>query len=195
VSGVKAVLLPGVPALLPSYAGRVDPVAELRAACRDAVGALVAGAPARVLVVTAPARPEDDLRGVGTPVGHRVARHLLAGAGHAGEVVDGPAGQPRPEDAVVLVGNGSACRSEKAPGHLDERAFGLDAALGLTVREGAPPPDDEALAEELWCFDLPVFRRLHGLVAGPADVRHAADPYGVAYWVATWSRLREEERT
>ncbi|WP_227492276.1 class III extradiol ring-cleavage dioxygenase family protein [Nocardioides salarius] len=35
--GVKVALVPGVPALLPGYAGRVDPVAELRAACVAAV--------------------------------------------------------------------------------------------------------------------------------------------------------------
>ena len=190
MSRVRAVLVPGVPALLPWYASQGDPVADLRAAARAAVGELLAPAPERVLVVTAAVTADAAARGVKAPVGLRVARHLLAEAGRADEPLDGSAATPRPSDAVLLVASGSARRSEKAPGHLDGRAFDLDAGLARTVREGAPPPEDEALAEELWCFDLPVFRRLHELVDGPGEVRYADDPYGVAYWVATWTRLR-----
>jgi hypothetical protein len=180
VSGVRAALVPGVPALLPAYASEVDPVADLRAAARAAVAALLSSDPERVLVVA-----EGG-------VGPRVAGHLLAEAGHTGEPRDGSTEAPGgPQDAVLLVASGSACRSEKAPGHLDERAFAFDEDLARTVCDGAPPPADEALAEELWCRDLPVFRRLHELVEGGGDVRYADDPYGVAYWVATWTRLRE----
>ena len=179
MSGVRAALVPGVPALLPAYASEVDPVADLRAAARAAATALLSTDPERVLVVS------------GTGVGPRVAGHLLAEAGHTGELRDGSSETPRAHDAVLLVASGSACRSEKAPGHLDERAFAFDEGLARTVCQGAPPPADEALAEELWCCDLPVFRRLHELVEGGGDVRYADDPYGVAYWVATWTRLRE----
>jgi hypothetical protein len=193
MSEVRAVLVPGVPALLPEYAGEVDPVAELRAACRSAVADLVSPRPRRVLVVATGPRAADVARGVATSSGVRVARHLLAGAGHAGEIVEG-ARQVRSGDALLFVASGSACRSEKAPGHLDDRGPELDAALDQTVRDGVAPPDDEPLAEELWCFDLPVFRRLHALVAGPAEVRCSCDPYGVAYWVATWRELRAESR-
>lgn len=177
--------------LLPEYAGQVDPVADLRDACRESIASLVASSPARVVVVSAPVRPVDAARGVSTPVGLRVARHLLEAGGHAGEVADVSATGFGPDDAVVLVGNGSACRSEKAPGHLDDRAFDFDAALGRAVRDGAAPPEDEALAQELWCFDLPVFAQMHRLVEGPAQVVFDGDPFGVAYWVAGWSRLRE----
>ena len=40
----RVVLVPGVLALLPEYAGLTDPVAELRAACREAVAWLGDGA-------------------------------------------------------------------------------------------------------------------------------------------------------
>jgi hypothetical protein len=120
-----------------------------------------------------------------------VAHHLLSQAGHSGTVTDG---DPTSRDAVLLVGNGSACRSEKAPGHLDQRAFRFDEQLLRSLRDGAPPPDDPALAEELWCFDLPVFRAAHAAVAGECELRYADDPYGVAYWVATWPELREVSR-
>jgi hypothetical protein len=190
VSAARAALVPGVLALLPSYAGQVDPVADLRAACEAAVAELVAGRPERVLVVAAPVSDDNARRGVGEAPGRRVACHLLGRAGYRGPVADD--GPLRPGDALLLAGNGSACRSEKAPGHLDERALGFDEALARTVEQGAPPPDDEALAEELWCFDLLVFRRLHESVSGEPDVRYADDPYGVAYWVAMWPGLREE---
>ena len=188
---VRAALVPGAPVLLPTYAGQVDPVAELRHVCRTTVDALVSTGPSRVLLVAAPLRAEDSARGVTTPVGARVGRHLLHEAGHTGDVVDSPAARAGAGDAVLMVGNGTACRSERAPGHLDERAFGLDTELERTVRDGAAPPHDDALAEQLWCFDLPVFRRLHGLVDGMGRVDYADDPYGVAYWVATWPGLRE----
>ena len=38
----RVVLVPGVLALLPDYAGVEDPVTDLRTACRDAVGWLPA---------------------------------------------------------------------------------------------------------------------------------------------------------
>jgi hypothetical protein len=189
VSAPRAVLVPGVPALLPAYADEVDPVAELRAACLRAVGDLVCGRPERVLVVCSDVRPDNLARGATVPTGLQVARHLLNAAGFTGQVV-----HEAPADVVLLVGNGSACRSEKAPGHLDPRAFGLDEALDRVIREGAAPPQDDVLAEELWCFDLPVLGRLHELVDGPGEVRYAGDPYGVAYWVATWPQLKEAPR-
>jgi hypothetical protein len=191
VSRVRAVLVPGAPALLPSYAGQVDPVAELRACCRSAVADLVATSPSRLLVVAVPPLPDDSARGVTTSTGMHVGRHLLATIGQRAEPVDGWTTAPRDGDGVLFVGNGSACRSEKAPGHLDERAFGFDEALERTVRTGDAPPTDEDLAGDLWCFDLPVFEQLHRLAEGPAQMRYADDPYGVAYWVASWSRLRQ----
>ncbi len=186
---VRAALVPGALTLLPAYAGQVDPVPALRRACRDAVADLVAGEPGRVVVVTSPARADNAARGAGVAAGVRIARHLLAEAGHRGGVTSdsGPVG---PGDAVLVVGNGTACRGEKAPGHLDRRSFGFDDALTRTLRDRTPPPQDTLLAEELWCWDLPAFSRLHDLVAGPVDVRYEDDPYGVAYWVATWPEVR-----
>lgn len=191
MSGVRAVLVPGALALLPAYASEVDPVARLRAACLSAVAGLVAGEPRRVVVVARPLDPGEESRGVQEAPGHRLARHLLREAGYEGVVTHD--GGPGAGEAILLVGNGSACRSEKAPGHLDERAFGLDDALDRAVREGTAPPHDEHLARELWCFDLPVFQRLHAVVTGPPEVRYHDDPYGVASWVATWHSVREVE--
>lgn len=164
----RVVLVPGVLALLPQYAGQTDPVAELRAAAVAAVA--WAGAQAQV---------------VAEPQGARVVEALRAEARAAGTLAEGGA------DAVVVVANGSATRTEKAPGHLDERAAGVDAALEEALRAAAPDglrQLDGALAAELMIGHPDGFARLADLLdtASPAQVDYADDPFGVQYWVMRW---------
>ena len=182
----RAVLVPSALVLLPGYAGLVDPVPELREACHEAVAGLVAGGPAAVAVAASPARRDNVARGVPGSPGLRVARQLLAEVGWAGATVD-----PAPDVPLLVVGNGSACRSERAPGHLDARAAGFDRALGAALAAGereALAAVDAAVAEELWCHDVAAFHRLAELLPpGPAaEVRYDADPFGVQYWVMSW---------
>jgi hypothetical protein len=155
----RVVLVPGVLALLPEYAGLEDPVADLRAACLEAVGWL---GPGEVTVLA-------------DPRGERVARALLAAADRTG-----PATGP----SYLVVGNGSACRTEKAPGHLDERAEAFDAGLGRALRAGTFDAD-LSLADELLA-DVGQIARLGDLAAGPARVDYDDDPFGVQYWVMRW---------
>ncbi|WP_246160286.1 hypothetical protein [Nocardioides humilatus] len=157
--------MPGVPALLPSYASLDDPVADLRAACAAAVATL--GPQVRVIAASAPAE--------------KVARHLLATAGL--EVVDDASD-------ILVVGNGSAMRTEKAPGHFDERAEGFDDALRAALV--APDPAalaslDPALADALWA-DVAGIGAAAGLLTSEltAEVGYDAAPYGVQYWVIRW---------
>ena len=182
----RAVLVPSALVLLPEYAGLEDPVPELRAACLGAVTELVAEGPVSVGAVAAPARPDNVARGVDTPAGLRVARHLLSQVGWVGTVV-----APAPGVPLLVVGNGTASRTEKAPGHLDPRAAGFDAALraALVGRDTAALRAlDERLAEELWCYDVPAFAALAEVLPGgpPAEVHYDEDPFGVQYWVLTW---------
>lgn len=161
------VLVPGVPALLPSYASIDDPVADLRAACLAAVATL--GPRVRVLAPSA--------------ADARVARHLLAEVG-AEESTDDPTG-------VLVVGNGSAKRTLKAPGHLDDRAEPFDDDLRRALLEPVPAAlagVDTALADELWA-DVAGIRALGDLLtpAMRAEVGYDDDPYGVQYWVVRWS--------
>lgn len=151
-------LVPGVPALLPSYRSLEDPVAGLRAACRDAVGRLGP----RVRVVASGATGGS---------GARVAAALVAAAG--AEVVG------EGETGVLVVGNGSARRTEKAPGHLDERAADFDDALRASFAD-----IDPVLAEELWA-DTACLAGLPPLAE--AEVLYDDDPFGVQYWVAVWA--------
>ena len=151
--------MPGVLALLPEYAGLVDPVAELRAACTRAVGWLGA-----------------DVTVLAGPQGRRVAEHLLAASPHDGT---GP--------SYLAVGNGSAKRTEKAPGHVDERAESFDAALGEALVAGRLHEVDLTLSRELWADTDAIADLARLLPPGlPARVDHESDPYGVRYWVARW---------
>jgi hypothetical protein len=155
----RVVLVPGVLALLPEYAGLEDPVAELRAAALEAVAWL-----GREVTVLADAQ------------GARVAAHLLETASRAGD-----------EASYLVVGNGSAKRTEKAPGHFDERAEQFDRALGESLRAGHPAVD-QALARELWASTEAIVELAElddGL--GEAQVDYDDAPYGVQYWVMRWN--------
>jgi hypothetical protein len=162
----RVALVPGCLALLPEYASIDDPVDELRAACLAAVAWL-----------------GEDVRVIAGAQGTRVAAALLAEVGTAPVAGN--------EAAYLIVGNGSARRSEKAPGHLDPPAAEFDDMLGKALT--TPDPEalralDLALAEELWADVGPIMEaadRLRG--AETVAVDYDDDPYGVRYWVARWA--------
>jgi hypothetical protein len=174
------VLVPSTPALLPEYAGAADPLPELRSACRDAVSWLVSRHPTALRLVAAPLRPADAARGVTSPAGERVGRHLLGEAGFGGRLDGGAEG-------VLVVANGTAKRTEKAPGHLDPRTAAFDAQVERALREGDRAllaALDAEVAEELWVHDFPVLVALGDLLGGrPLELDYSGDPYGVQYWV------------
>ena len=156
----RVVLVPGVLALLPSYASLDDPVAELRAACLAAVAWL--GPDVTVLA---------DAQGL------QIAGHLLEATTRSGA-----------EPSYLVVGNGSARRTEKAPGFLDERAAAYDDALraALTASGDATWPDIE-LGKDLLASLDGIARLAELLPAGtPAQVDYDDDPFGVQYWVMRW---------
>ncbi|QCX29050.1 hypothetical protein FC770_00215 [Nocardioides jishulii] len=162
-TGRRIVVVPPVPALLEEYASLEDPVADLRSACTAAVAWL----DRRVRIVAA-----DDLgRRVGESLTHR----------------------PSDDDAVdlLVLANGTACRSEKAPGHLDPRAADFDAHLGELLATGdvaGLAHVDNDLAESLLTSGLEVFRTLEAeaIEVQSVEIDHAEDPFGVMYWVVRW---------
>ena len=94
--------------------------------------------------------------------------------------------------ALLVIGDGSARRGPRAPGHFDQRAAAFDAAVERAVRAGdtrALLDVDPALARELMATGRPAWQVLAGALesAAPlsAAVRYAGDPFGVAYLVAT----------
>ena len=167
----RVVLVPGVLALLPEYAGLEDPVAELRAACLAAVSWLTRGRRDR----------RRTRRAGGWPSICSPRRATSAG-------------RARPTSYLV-VGNGSACRTEKAPGHLDERAHGFDEALGRALRTSDPAAlaaIDQALAQDLSASTEAITRL--GEILTPqheATVDYDDDPFGVQYWVLRWEPARQ----
>ena len=88
-------------------------------------------------------------------------------------------------------------RTEKAPGHLDERAEAFDAALGASLRAGRPAVDVD-LARELWAsVDAMVELGELDDDLGAAQVDYDDTPYGVQYWVMRsrrWWRRRRRPR-
>lgn len=159
-------LIPGCLALLPAYTSLEDPVPDLRAACVDLASWL-----------------GDDVAILGSTDGRRVAEALLAGRRSA-------AGGA--EASYLVVANGSACRGDAAPGHLDQRSFAFDDALRTALAQADPRPlrcVDHALATSLQA-DVGALPALADLLAGRAWSAHLdydGDPYGVQYWVARWS--------
>ncbi|PWW23347.1 hypothetical protein JD79_02521 [Geodermatophilus normandii] len=197
--------------------------AALRAACAAAVDALVAGRPDAVVLVGPGARgryrPGDggDFRGFGVdlavpldgaarPDGRRLPLSLTVGAwlldraGYAGprvgaapeEVAAAVADLPG-RTGLLVMGDGSARRSEKAPGHLDPAAGPFDAAVAAALARGdaaALAALDPAEGERLLAAGVPAWRAAGALLAG-RDVDAAllldAAPFGVGYLVASWT--------
>jgi hypothetical protein len=97
--------------------------------------------------------------------------------------------------ALLVMGDGSARRSEKAPGHFDPRAESFDAevAAALAAADTAALAGlDPALGRELMASGRAAWQILAGAVqtdGRPWKAQLLADtaPYGVGYLVASWA--------
>ena len=133
------------------------------------------------------------------PLALALGSWLLEEAGFAGTRVGvGPADLaqlvrdlPAPL-GILAMGDGSARRSLRAPGYLDEAAGPFDSAVARALSEG----DAAALAaldadegERLLAAGVPVWRAV-GAALGDrtitARLHHDAAPFGVGYLVAAW---------
>jgi hypothetical protein len=99
-----------------------------------------------------------------------------------------------PLSALLVMGDGTACRSAAAPGYLDERAEPFDTVVEQAFRDGDVPALaalDPDLARDLLAAGRPAWQVLAGALAGPTAVRpgtrilYSDAPFGVAYLVAT----------
>lgn len=203
---IAACFLPHPPLLLGEYASLGDPGAALRARCRAVLKELAGMAPDTLVVLTGAPRtpPAIDRR---PPLGVRVARELLAGLDLPAPVDLVVPFDARPDEVadvarqlrelgsgrsgVLVLGDGSARRGEKAPGHLDERSFEADRRIAEALATGDPGPLaelDARLAEELLIAGRAVWQVLAAAVDRPPDraTAQAEDPFGVLYHVALW---------
>ncbi len=121
----------------------------------------------RVLSAVAPDEPPAACAGLGAKLGRSAARVGL-----------------------LAMGDGSARRSRRAPGQLDERAAGFDAAAERALRRGdtgALLAISPVLARELLASGRPVWQALAGALqpaAAAVEILYADAPFGVAYTVA-----------
>jgi hypothetical protein len=142
------------------------------------------------------------------PPGPGIGAYLLDQAGYRGERLiwsvsaDEPVAGCRKLGAdlagrdtrtgLLVIGDGSARRGPRAPGHFDERAAAFDAAAQEAVRAGDPRALldlDPGLARDLMATGRAAWQVLAGALEGctsiSVEVPYAADPFGVAYLVAT----------
>ncbi|MFI0777255.1 class III extradiol dioxygenase subunit B-like domain-containing protein [Streptomyces sp. NPDC021212] len=239
---IAAAVCPCPPLLVPEVAAGAAPELDaLRAACLDAVAALVAARPGRLIVV-GPAEPSGlgthpqgatgSFRSFGVDVEVR-----LGGAAPTAGAEDG--GRPLPSSlavgawlleraewdvspveglgvgeplaaercievgrklaasaervALLVMGDGSACRTLKAPGYLDERAAAFDAEVARALASadtGALASLDEELAHELKAAGRAPLQVLAGAGEGAGlkgELRYDEAPYGVGYFAARWA--------
>jgi hypothetical protein len=129
-----------------------------------------------------------DLRGFGIAA----AAGPDAAAAH-GERVAGLAGRV----ALLVMGDGSAARSAKAPHALDERAARFDADASAALAAGDPAALlalDPALGRELAAAGRASWQVLAGAARAGGTARWSGyvtydeAPYGVGYLVATWEK-------
>jgi hypothetical protein len=96
---------------------------------------------------------------------------------------------------LLVLGDGAATHTEKAPGHLDERARPFDAAVAAALHgadTAALATLDPVLAAELLAAGRAPWQVL-AAATGPGwsgELLHSAAPFGVAYHVATWTPRR-----
>jgi hypothetical protein len=94
---------------------------------------------------------------------------------------------------LLVVGDGAATHTEKAPGHLDERAESFDAGVAKALDHADPAALaalDPGLAAELWAAGRAPWQVLAGAAEGRdwrGELLYTGAPYGVAYHVAVWT--------
>jgi len=165
-----------------------DPLSELRQAVVEATTWLAERSPARLVMLGDGPEPASVARGVSASLARRVADSHLGQAGFTGELVE----TLDDSDAGLLVlANGSARRGEKAPGHLDDRAFAYDALIEQALADGDLQTLrglDADLGSDLMASGISALQQVATSVGevGDSTTLYADDPFGVRYWVVTW---------
>jgi hypothetical protein len=196
---MRVAFVPSPPFLLPGLGGGT---ADLAAACREAAGRLH-----DPVTVLAPASQPGPVTGsvdatpwgaTGLPADDPLPLGLAVGAalleGRQPRLVGTTGEAMQTTGDLLVVGDGTAKRTEKAPGHLDPRAEGFDAQVLAALTAGDPQSLaalDADLAAELWAGGVPAWRSAAASLpvgSWDAEVLWSGAPYGVFYAVAVWVR-------
>jgi hypothetical protein len=211
---VAAAICPQTPLIVPL-------LPELRAACRDAVAVLRAARPDVVAVVggaestssfgggaSGTLRPWgfDVTVGQGLPVlplSLTIGRWLLGeeapGHGVAYDTAPGACAKIGAElaslgrVALLVMADGSACLSPRAPGRYDDGAGPYNASIARAIARGdreALAALDPAEADRLWVSGRAALQVLAGAAEGAGlkgRLLAQASPYGVGYFAGVWS--------
>ena len=215
-----AVVVPAAPALLPGIGGTADPLADLRerAAALVTGTATAKGADRLVVVGAGPETrqwPLDAPSGAARfttgrvpdgalPTDLEIGRLLASSTG--GEIVlhsvaadaspqecaalgrELAAGQPA---VLVVVADGPATLTDKAPGHLQPEAAPFAAELSRAVAQAdsaALAALDPATCDRLWMQGRPALQVLAAAAAGLAgELVGDEAPFGVQYLLARWA--------
>jgi len=217
---ISVAFVPATPLLVPLIAqGAAHELAQLRQASLDAVTQLVQSGADQVVVVgtasvTGPATGEPDWSGFGVgpaltgqvlSPSQSIGHWLLDQVGTQADLYIGVCPQASSAEcaalgqslvgeqslAVLVVGDGSACRSDKAPGSLDPRAQEFDAEVVEALRLGDSSRLarlDSEVATELQVDGRAPWQVVAAMVDAPmaSQVVASDDPYGVLYVVAQW---------
>lgn len=178
-----------IPELATGAAPELD---ELRGAVRAAVDW---ASPTGVLVPEAPHNsPDWSLDGFGMPIGtgrpvglaEGIARWVL---GDRAARIVGPGADLSGFRGLLVMGDGSSSRTEKAPGHFHPDAVHFDDTLLAAVRDGDAAALVAMDGSQVGASGVPAWRALGQAVAAVEEthVDHVADPYGVLYLVARWT--------
>jgi hypothetical protein len=152
-----------------------------------------------------PLRPQGERTGPPLPLSLGLGARLLDEAGYRGARLLRSVDRDEPAEACLRLGaglsrlgdrvgllvmaDGSACRSLRAPGYLNPAAAGFDAVLERAVRDGDLGPLrtlDLGMARELLVAGRPGWQVLAGAMPGgdlSTEILYADDPFGVYYLV------------
>ncbi len=148
--------------------------------------------------------PGGRTEAVGLPLPHLLGAWLLDQAGFTGERVglSSAAAAPhlraasgdRRRWAMLVMGDGSARRTEKSPGWYDPDAVGFDAAVtsALGTGHGRALLDlDQGVGARVLAAGLASWRAAGAILESTpmvAELYYAGAPFGVFYIVASWVR-------
>lgn len=193
--------LPTAPVIIPEIAtGAAQELSAVRDAALSATEWACDGAEA-IGVLTGEADPPEgegwSLDGFGVTVGDGTPASLHVGMarwflqGRPATVV-GPSDSLREFDAVLVMGDASASRTDKAPRHFDPRALAFDTDVVTALGDGdaaALAHLDLLLAQEFGADGAPAWAALARQVGDvtSAVVDDQEDPFGVLYVVARWT--------